>query len=67
MEHKTRRISFTFKSMSESTMIGDFPPSSKTTGVRCFAAAVKTIRPTFEFPAKEYYAFTIVAGDYIQE
>lgn len=58
---------FTFKSMSESTMIGDFPPSSKTTGVRCFAAAAKTIRPTFEFPAKVHYEFTIVARNYIQE
>ena len=43
---------FTFKSMSESTITGDFPPSSNTTGVKCFAAADITIRPTFEFPAK---------------
>ena len=49
---KQRECLLTFRSMSESTIIGDFPPSSKTTGVRCFAAAANTIRPTFEFPAK---------------
>ena len=42
----------TFKLMLESTTTGDFPPSSKRTGVRCFAAACITIRPTLELPTK---------------
>jgi len=36
----------------ESTMTGDFPPSSKITGVRCFAAAVITMRPTLPLPTQ---------------
>jgi len=36
--------------MFESTTTGDFPPSSSTTGVRCFAAAAITIRPTRPLP-----------------
>lgn len=38
--------------MFESTTTGFFPPSSRTTGVRCFAAAAITMRPTFPFPAQ---------------
>ena len=34
----------------ESTTAGDFPPSSSTTGVRCFAAADITMRPTLPLP-----------------
>ena len=40
----------TCKLMSESTMTGDFPPSSKTTGVKCFAAAAITMRATLPLP-----------------
>lgn len=40
----------TLRLMFESTMTGDFPPSSKRTGVRCFAAAAITIRPTLPLP-----------------
>lgn len=41
----------TCKLMPESTTTGDFPPSSRRTGVRCFAAAAITIRPTLPLPA----------------
>jgi hypothetical protein len=34
-------------------MMGHFPPSSKVTGVRNFAAAVATIFPTFGLPVKK--------------
>lgn len=34
----------------ESTIAGHFPPSSRVTGVRCFAAAVITILPTLALP-----------------
>lgn len=36
----------------ESTTTGHFPPSSKVTGVRCFAAAAITMRPTLGLPAQ---------------
>ena len=42
----------TCKSTSESTTTGHFPPSSRTTGVRCFAAAVMIMRPTLGLPVK---------------
>jgi len=42
----------TCKSTSESITAGHFPPSSRTTGVRCFAAAVMTMRPTLGLPEK---------------
>lgn len=35
----------------ESTIAGHFPPNSKVTGVRCFAAADITICPTLALPA----------------
>lgn len=41
---------YTCKLMPESTITGDFPPSSKRTGVRCFAAAAITMRPTLPLP-----------------
>lgn len=40
----------TCKLIVESTTAGLFPPSSKITGVRCFAAAAITIRPTLGLP-----------------
>lgn len=40
----------TFKSMLESITAGHFPPSSRVTGVRCFAAAAITMRATFALP-----------------
>lgn len=39
--------------MPESTTTGDFPPSSRRTGVRCFAALAITIRPTLPLPANK--------------
>lgn len=42
----------TCKSMFESTTAGHFPPSSRVTGVRCFAAAAITMRPTLALPAE---------------
>ena len=40
------------KSLPASTMTGDLPPSSSVTGVRFFAAACATIRPTAVEPVK---------------
>lgn len=42
----------TCKLMFESTTAGHFPPSSRVTGVRCFAAAAITMRPTLALPAE---------------
>ena len=36
---------------SESTIAGHLPPNSKVTGVKCLAAAVITMRPTWLLPA----------------
>jgi len=41
---------YTFKLIFESTTTGDFPPSSSTTGVRCFEAAAITMRATRPLP-----------------
>jgi len=46
----------------ESTTTGDFPPSSSKTGVRCFAAAVITILPTFPLPNN---TVTVYARKYV--
>jgi hypothetical protein len=43
---------YTCKLMFESTTAGHFPPSSRITGVRCFAAAAITMRPTLALPAE---------------
>ena len=39
-----------------STMQGLFPPSSSTTGVRCFAAASMMVRPTSGLPVKKIWS-----------
>jgi hypothetical protein len=39
--------------------MGHFPPSSKVTGVRNFAAAVATIFPTFGLPVKKTRAMKL--------
>jgi hypothetical protein len=46
------RMRFAASAMSYagSTMTGDFPPSSRVSGVRCLAAAVATIRAMRPFP-----------------
>lgn len=44
--------------MFESTTAGHFPPSSRITGVRCFAAAAITMRPTLALPAENSNYFT---------
>ena len=48
---------FTLRSTPESTIVGDFPPSSNVTGVRYFAAAVITILPTWVLPARYILSF----------
>lgn len=55
---------FTRRSVLESTIAGHFPPSSRATGVRCFAAAAITMRPTFPLPAvsKEYLHFSVLTA-----
>lgn len=43
----------TFRSLKferVSTIVGHFPPNSRTTGVKCFAAFVMTMRPTRSLP-----------------
>lgn len=47
---RTRYTCLSLELFSESKTAGHFPPSSRVTGVRCFAAAVITIRPTLELP-----------------
>lgn len=45
----------TFKSEGldrESRMVGHFPPSSRVTGVKCFAAADMTMRPICGLPER---------------
>lgn len=49
-------------------MAGHFPPSSKVTGVRCFTAAVITIRPIRELPAtNQVSVFHIPKSNQINE
>lgn len=45
------KYNITCKFIFESTTAGHFPPSSRITGVRCFAAADMTMRPTLALPA----------------
>ena len=52
MQQDIEIIICTFKSIFESTTAGHFPPSSRITGVRCFAAAAITIRPTLALPTQ---------------
>src|SRR3546814_7761809 len=40
----------------ESTIVGDLPPSSSVTEVRCFAAAAITILPTCGLPVKKMWS-----------
>lgn len=43
---------------SLSKMVGHFPPSSRVTGVKCFAAADIMRRPTRGLPAKQEFRIT---------
>lgn len=57
-------VSFTFKSdwEKESRITGHFPPSSRVTGVKCFAAAAMIIRPTRGLPAAVIKTIKIVVN-----
>ena len=50
---QTMRAAASSTSASAATITGDFPPSSRVTGVRCSAAAAMTARPTAGLPVKK--------------
>lgn len=54
------RQTFKSDSVKESRMTGHFPPSSRVTGVKCFAAAAMTILPTRGLPAEAIEKIIIV-------
>lgn len=47
----------------ESRMVGHFPPSSRVTGVKCFAAADMTMRPTRGLPERDTYIVKVLFGN----
>lgn len=54
------RLAAKSKSVFESTITGDLPPNSRVTGVRCFAAAVATIRPILPLPGIQMRTIPLV-------